>query len=62
MLTRICIWGAVFALCGAALWEKNSYDVTGAAALRGAAAGFALGVGVGLLVHALTVWNRRRRG
>jgi len=61
MLTRICVWGAVFALCGAALWEKDSYDVTGGAALRGAAVGLALGVVVGLLAHVLTIWNRRRK-
>lgn len=62
MLTRICLWGAVFALCGAALWEKDSHDVTGVAALRGAAAGFALGVAVVVLAYALAVWIRRRKG
>lgn len=52
----------MFALCGAALWEKDSHDVTGVAALRGAAAGFALGVAVVVLAYALAVWIRRRKG
>lgn len=61
MLIRIVIWGGVFALCGAVLWEKSSYDVTGSAALRGSIIGLAAGVAFGLIVQASFNWNRRRK-
>ncbi len=59
MIMRILVWGIVFAVGGAFLWSKNSYDSTGTSTLTGAIAGLLIGVAVGLIVHIAHKLNRR---
>ena len=61
MVYRICIWGLVFALCGAALWDKHSYDTTGSTALKGGLIGLLLGLLVGVVVDLVLKKIRSRR-
>lgn len=61
MLYRIFIWGLVFALCGAAFWDKNSYDTTGLTALKGALVGWVLGIVMGVLVDLVAKKIRNRK-